>query len=91
MPGESIVRVQQDWNSWRSAEVRLCDLEDIHWMQPKGSPRPLLHGYVNCRSVLNSGIPHACDDSATAHRLRVCILKRHVPPLSYFELVRLTR
>ena len=91
MPGESIVRVQEGWNSWRSAEVRLRDLEDIHWMQPKGSPRPLLHGYVNCQCVMNGEIPHACDHGDTPHRLHVCILKRHVPLPSYTELVSLTR
>ena len=38
MQDESLVRVQEDWWSWRSTEVRMCDLDDLHWSQPKGAP-----------------------------------------------------
>src|SRR5262249_52782636 len=43
-----LVPVRCAWNAWRTAEVRLTDLHDIHWFQPPGAPRPLVHAYVDC-------------------------------------------
>jgi hypothetical protein len=41
---EILIRVQRDWDGWRTGEVRLAELESVHWFQPGRAPRPLLHG-----------------------------------------------
>jgi hypothetical protein len=64
----------------------MIDLEDIHWFQPKGALRPLIHAYVRCTTLLSGDIPHDCPSTATPHRLHVCILKRHTAD-SVFELL----
>ena len=51
---ETLIRVQSDWNAWRTAEVRLGDLQNIHWRQPRGAPSPLVHGHVSCSSIVSS-------------------------------------
>jgi hypothetical protein len=85
---EMIVWVQREWDGWQTAEVRLRDLQDIHWSQPDRAPRPLLHGYVSCASIRSGALPHDCERTDGPHTLRVCILKRHSPPSVYAEIVR---
>jgi hypothetical protein len=84
-----LVQVRVAWNAWQTAEVHVADLTDIHWRQPTGAPRPLVHAYVDCTKVVSGEIPHACVDHATAHRLLVCVLKRSSAQSAYDQLVRL--
>jgi hypothetical protein len=79
------IRVHGSWIGWRSAEIRLTDLEDVHWCQPQGAPHSLVHGFVRCIHLQNGDIEHRCDGS-TAHRIRVCVLKHHVIASTYREL-----
>ena len=83
-----LVPVRCAWNAWQTAEVRLADLQSIHWFQPPGAPRPLMHAYVECTKT-HGQIAHDCRTTAAPHRLLVCVLKRHVAPPTYDELVRL--
>jgi hypothetical protein len=83
---DDLVRVQSDWKDWRTAEVRLRDVTGLHWSQPAGAPHALLHGYITCMSIISGDIPHRCDESATPHRLLVCVLKRRTPPPVYAVL-----
>lgn len=83
--GMMLVVVQREWNGWRKALTPLGSLEDVHWHQPQGAPKPLLHGYVSCRSLMSGEVPHDCDGS-TPHRLLVCVLRRHTVP-SLFDLL----
>ena len=85
---EIVVRIHPEWDGWRSAEVRLADLENIHWLQPAGAPRALLHGFVRCTDIVTGGIPHDCEPGSRPHRLLVCVLKRHAIPTTYEWLVR---
>jgi hypothetical protein len=80
--------VRHEWNGWRTAEVRLGDLQDIHWLQPSGAPRALVHAYISCASITRGNIPHNCERSAGPHRLLVCLLKRHTSTSVYTEIVR---
>lgn len=84
-PGALLVVVQRDWNGWRKALAPLHALEDIHWHQPQGAPKPLVHGYVSCRALMSGDVPHECHGSEP-HRLRVCVLRQHTVP-SLFELL----
>ena len=84
----TLIRVQTEWNGWRSAEVRLNDLHDVHWFQPDRAPRPMLHGYISCASIVDGSIPHDCELTSGPHRLLVCVLKRHTTPDAYAELAR---
>jgi hypothetical protein len=79
--------VQCEWDGWRTAEVRLADLQNIHWLQPERAPRPLVHGYVSCRCVAG-GLSHECDRTKGPHTLLVCVLKKHVVPSVYAEIAR---
>jgi hypothetical protein len=91
MRDETTIRVHARWDAWESAELRLDDLEDLHWLQPVGAPRPLLHAYVSCARIESGSIPHECASENAPHRLLICIVKTHVPVLTYIELVRRSR
>lgn len=86
--GNAIVYVQREWNAWRTAEVRLRDLKEIHWRQPAGAPQKLVHAYVSCADIRAGDLPHACGDSWGPHRLLVCVLRRHVTPSVHAEIAR---
>jgi hypothetical protein len=56
----ALVVVQRYWSDWRTAMVRLADLENIHWSQPSGAPRPLIHASVCCDKIVSGEIAHEC-------------------------------
>ena len=85
---ETLIRVQQGWDGWHSAEVRFGDLRDVHWFQPDRAPHALVHAYVSCTTVVTGDIPHKCDPETAPHRLLVCILKKHALPSIYAEIAR---
>lgn len=85
---ERVIRVQSAWNGWRSAEVRLSDIREVHWFQPTRAPRALVHGYMFCSNIVTGEIPHDCDRRTAPHRLLVCILKSHTIVTVYAELAR---
>ena len=85
MAGE-LISVQLDWSDWHTAMVPLRDLRDVHWYQPSHAPHALLHGYVACSSIVSGNIPHDCQSQSAPHRLRVCILKKHILATAYLEL-----
>jgi hypothetical protein len=85
---ETVVFVQAEWHGWKTAEVRLRDIHDLHWHQPVHAPRPLAHGYVFCTDIVAGEVPHACERTPAPHRLLVCILKRHSAPSAYAEISR---
>ena len=82
---DQFVVIRAEWNGWRTAHVRVVDLEDIHWWRPVGAPRPLIHAFVSCRAAVAAGLSHCCDAKA-AHRVQICILKCHVVPCMFQEL-----
>ena len=86
-----MVRVNSAWDSWHSAEVRLADLRDLHWLQPDHAPHRLLHGFISCTDIVSGDLAHTCDHRSLPHSLRVCVLKRHAIPEAYGELVRRVR
>jgi hypothetical protein len=85
-PAGALVVAHGEWNGWRRAVVRVADLEDVHWWQPSGAPRPLLHAHVRCDKVVSGAIPHDCGDAP--HDLFVCILKCGTAPEIYAALSR---
>ena len=78
------ILVHGSWNGWRSAEIRLADLEDVHWYQPANAPHRLIHGFVRCTDFEHGQLEHQCD-GAGPHRIRVCLLKHHAAPSIYRE------
>jgi hypothetical protein len=85
---DALVVVQRDWMDWRTAMVRLTDLEDIHWSQPSGAPRPLVHASVCCDKVISGEIPHECHLTPRPHSLVICVLKSHTSRCIFEELAR---
>jgi hypothetical protein len=85
---ELSIRVQSEWNGWRTAEVRLGDVQDVHWFQPARAPHALVHGYILCSNIVIGEIPHDCDRRTAPHRLLVCILKSHTIASAYTDLAR---
>jgi len=82
-----LVVVQRDWNGWRKAMAPVSALEDVHWHQPVGAPRPLIHAYVTCSALVSGDVPHECADG-TPHRLLVCVLRQHTAPSVFEQLTR---
>jgi hypothetical protein len=85
---EALIRVHGAWNGWRTAEVRLADLEHIHWLQPDRAPRQLVHGHILCRDLVSGDIPHECEGTPGPHRLLVCVIKNHNTAAVYAEVAR---
>jgi len=90
MVGQSlgVVRVQREWSGWRSAEVSIDDLEQVHWRQPAGAPHRFLSAYVSCQRLAGTDIAHDCAGRSGPHQILVCVLKRHVIPSVYAEIER---
>ena len=86
--GELRIRVHDRWDGWRTAEIRLKDIQEVHWFQPNGAPRPFLHGFVLCSDVVNGNLLHECRDDSRPHRLHVCILKSHAVTSAFVQLSR---
>ena len=86
---DTLICLHADWKHCQTASARFADLHDVHWHQPPGAPRALLHGYVACADIVTGAIPHTCDPTTAPHRLHVCVLKRHTIPVVYAELARL--
>ena len=80
----TIVQVRDTWSSWRVAEVPIDDLEDVHWRQPLGAPRPILHAYVQC-TKLKGEIRPGCTGNG---RRLVCVLRRAVTASIHAALAR---
>jgi hypothetical protein len=85
---DAILAVQSEWNGWRTAMVRVSQLENVHWAQPAGAPRPLIHAFVHCDRLHSGQITHPCDRTPPPHRLLVCILKSHAQARVFQELAR---
>lgn len=85
---DELISVQLAWDDWHTAMVPRSDLRDIHWHQPSRAPRPLLHGYVACSSIVSGNIPHDCQSQSAPHQLSVCILKKHILATVYSDLSR---
>jgi hypothetical protein len=85
---DRLIEVRGAWNAWRTAEVPVGSLVDVHWAQPAGAPRPMVHAYTFCSDIVTGDIPHDCASTPGTHRLLVCVLKRSVSPPIYAELVR---
>ena len=84
----TLVVVQREWNGWRTALARVSDLEDVHWRQPTGAPRPLVHAYVPCVNLQSGNILHECDPATAPHHLLVCVLKSHTAADVFEALTR---
>lgn len=93
MPGgnHTLIRVHREWDGWRTAEIRLHDLRNVHWSQPHRAHRPLVHGFVCCGDLVSGDFPHDCDATPGPHQLLVCVLKRHTAASVYLELARQAR
>ena len=81
------VSVQLEWNGWQSADVRVDDLENVHWWQPPGAPRALLHAYVMSAKLNTGEVGSTNANDSLQQRLLVCVLKSHTPPATYNALV----
>ena len=86
---DHLIAVQTLWNGWRTALVRVGDLENLHWFQPVGAPRALLHGELPCTALRSGSVPHQCDPSTRPHRLNVCVIKSHVTAAIFEALANL--
>jgi hypothetical protein len=84
----ALVVVQRAWSEWRTALVRVSDLDDVHWFRPAGAVRPLIHAYVMCDRVVSGRLSHDCTKSACPHRVLVCLLKSHTTGSVFEELAR---
>ncbi|HUE88141.1 MAG TPA: hypothetical protein VMO26_18870 [Vicinamibacterales bacterium] len=82
---ETLIPVQREWNGWRLSEVRFKDLQDVHWFQPPGAPRALLHGYVAPSTVVSGDLVEKTGGQPP-DRLLVCVIKCHMAAPIYTAL-----
>jgi hypothetical protein len=82
------VRVRGLWNGWQTAEVWIEDLSDIHWHQPPGAPRPLLHAHIWRERIVSGSVPWGNGQGRRSDRLLVCVLKHDVTPEVHRHLSR---
>jgi hypothetical protein len=85
-PQPILVVVQRAWSDWRTAVVHVAELEEIHWFQPAGAARPLLHAYIWCDKIVSGNLSHDCLNSTSPHRLLICLLKSRTAPCVYEAL-----
>jgi len=90
MPIETdvVIRVHREWAGWQSAEIRLRDLEDVHWHRPAGAPHALIHGFVSSAMLTGGDISGDANPASTPVRTLVCVLKRHCTPTTFAQLAR---
>jgi hypothetical protein len=88
---ETPITVQREWNGWRCADVRLGDLQDVHWRQPPGAPRAIVHGYVSPVAMLSGDLVQEAGESAPDGRLLVCVIRCHVASDVYAALTARAR
>ena len=86
---DHLIAVQTMWNGWKTALVRVGDLENLHWFQPIGAPRALLHAELLCTALRSGSVPHQCDPATRPHRLMVCVIKSHVTAVIFEALANL--
>jgi hypothetical protein len=82
----ALVTVRPEWNAWRTAMVRWTDLEGVHWSQPTGAPRQLLHAYVSPRKLLSGNILDQAH--AGSPRIKVCLLRCDTLPSVFQALAQ---
>lgn len=78
---ERYIWVRRQWNDWRSAKVRLSDVDNPHWDDISGgvntrSPRPFIHGYVWCNAFIEGDVAHSCTHDEGPHRIKVCVVQK---------------
>lgn len=83
---ETVVRVRSGWDSWQAADIGIDSLRGVHWRQPLGAPRPIIHASVDCTDTLARALPHDCSRADGAHRVLVCVLKHDCIGPVYREL-----
>ena len=82
------VVVQRDWNGWRTAQAKLSDLSGVHWFQPVGAPRPLLHAFMSDGSLLPAELSEMNGTAVQSAPVLVCVLKCHIPAATYAALAQ---
>ena len=83
-----IIRVQSEWNGWRTARRENERPPRGPLVPAEGAPRSLVHGYVSCASITAGELPHNCTGTGSPHRLLVCVIKSHTSEAVYAELER---
>ncbi len=82
------VSLTTGWNDWHWANAPLAALRDVHWRQPAGAPRPIVHAYISCSAVTDGELSHRCAAASRPHDVLVCVLRRHNLPAAYTALAR---
>jgi len=78
---EETVVVRRQWNHWMHGEVRLNDISHPHWDDYSGgfqarAPRPFIHAYISCDTLVSGEVGHSCSHGEGPHRIKVCIVKK---------------
>lgn len=78
---EPVVWVRRQWNDYRDAAYRIRDVSGWHWSDVSGgvnvaAPRPFIHAYVSCNSIIAGELAHSCSHGKGPHRIKVCVTKK---------------
>ena len=79
-----LVRVRRHWNCRRIGDVRLGDIDDLHWARTSGgtghrSPFVMMYGYVLCDRLVAGTLAHSCVHGEGAHRVKIVVVKKDNP------------
>ena len=78
---ETIVRVRRHWNCRRIGDVRLGDVDDLHWARTSGgighrSPFVMMYGYILCDRLVAGTLAHSCVHGEGPHRIKIVVVKK---------------
>ena len=81
---ETIVRVRRHWNRRRIGDVRLGDIDDLHWARTSGgtghrSPFVMIYGYLLCDRLVAGRLAHSCVHGERPHRIKIVVVKKDNP------------
>jgi hypothetical protein len=94
---DECVVVRRQWNDrQRQGSVRLADMDDFKWSSISGgvqapSPRPFIHAYIRCDSLLEGEVGHTCRHGPPPHRIKVCIVRKDNNLATYRKIEALAK
>ena len=80
------VHVRRNPRDWKTAVYRFGDVSDLRWDTfcggvGRGTPQPMLFGYVWCDGMISGRVAHSCIHGPPPHHIKVCLVKKLNAPI----------
>ena len=78
---QNLVTVRRQWNDWRTAEYKLCNVDGLHLSDQSGgvnasASQEFIHGYVQCDGMESGELAHSGSHGPCPHQIKVCFVKK---------------